>query len=114
MAPPVIFNFSLSYVGRTFSNIMAALSRPRAARIINLIDQNPASQGDAVRHAAALLGVTLPLPQPLEEAHLSPMARNLYRARRHIGSRVIKQELGVDLLYPDRKTGLTANLKLKN
>ena len=92
---------------------MAALSQPRAGRIINLVDQNPASQGEAVRQATALLDVTLPVPQPLEEAHLSPMARNLYRARRHIGSRVIKPELGVGLLYPDYKAELAATLAVE-
>lgn len=91
--------------------ITAALSQPRAGRIINLTDQNPASQGDVVRHAAALLGVTPPVPEPLDEALLSPMARSFYRARRHIGSRVIKPELGVDLLYPDYKAGLAAILQ---
>jgi hypothetical protein len=39
------------------------------------------------------------------------MARSFYRARRHIGSRVIKPELGVDLLYPDYKAGLAAILQ---
>ena len=63
------------------------------------------------RHAAALLGVPPPVPQPLDEALLSPMARSFYRARRHIGSRVIKPELGVDLLYPDYKAGLAAILQ---
>ena len=101
MASPVIFIFSLSYVGRTVGNMMAAIFQPRAGRIINLIDQNPGSQGDAVCQPAALLAVTSPVPQPLKEAHLPLTARNLYRARRHIGSRVIKPELSVDLLYPD-------------
>ena len=91
--------------------IMAARSQPRAGRIINLADQNPASQGDVVRHAAALLGVTPPVPQQLDEANLSPMAQSFYRAHRHIGSRVIKPELGVDLLYPDYKAGLAAILQ---
>ena len=91
--------------------ITAALSQPRAGRIINLTDQNPASQGDVVHHAAALLGVTPPAPQKLDEALLSPMARSFYRARRRIGSRVIKPELGVDLLYPDYKAGLAAILQ---
>ena len=54
--------------------MMAALFQPWAGRIINLVDQNPASNEVAVRHATTLLGVTLPVPQPLEEAHLSAMA----------------------------------------
>ena len=91
--------------------IMAAQAQPRVGRIINLADQEPASQGDVLRHAAALLGVSPPVPQPLDEAHLSPMAQSFYRAHRHIGSRVIKPELGIDLLYPDYKAGLAAILE---
>ena len=79
-----------------------------------LADQKPASQGDVVRHAAALLGVKLPASQPLDKGHLSPMARSFYRARRHIGSLGIKPELGFDLLCPDYKVGLVAVLQTEN
>ena len=89
-----------------------ALFQPRAGRIINLADQNPASQGDVVRHAAALLGVAPPVPQPIEEAHLSPMAQSFYRAHHHIESRFIKLELDADLLRPDCKAGLAAILEV--
>ena len=52
--------------------------------------------------------------KPLEEAHLSPIAGSFYRARCHIGSRVIKPELGVDLLYSGYKARLEAFLQVKN
>ena len=50
---------------------MAAQAQPRAGRIINLADQKPASQGDVLRHATALLGVDTPVAQRLDEAELS-------------------------------------------
>ena len=90
--------------------IIAALKTPRRRRIINLADGNPASQGDVIRHAAQLIGVDPPRPERLEDADLSPMARSFYLASRHIGSRVIKPELGVDLRYPDYHSGLEAIL----
>ena len=90
--------------------IAAAMAKPRQRRIINLADNKPAAQGDVVRHAAALLGVDPPAPQRLEDANLSPMAASFYVSRRCIGSRVIRPELGLDLLYPDYKTGLAAIL----
>ena len=43
MAPPVIFIFGLVYVGGALGHMMAALSQPRASRIINLADQNLAT-----------------------------------------------------------------------
>ena len=94
--------------------IMAAQAQPRAGRVINLADQKPASQGDVVRHAAALLGVDPPVAQRLDEAELSSLTRSFYSARRHIGLRVIKPELGVDLLYPDYQSGLAAILQADN
>ena len=91
--------------------IEAAIKAPRRGRIINLADNKPAAQGDVVRHAAALLGVEPPLPQSLEEANLSPMARSFYVSRRKVASKVIGPELGLDLLYPDYESGLAAILR---
>ena len=91
--------------------IIAAMKRPRRGRIVNLADEKPAAQGDVVRHAAGLLGVSPPEPQSLEEADLSAMARSFYVSRRRVGSKVIGPELGVRLLYPDYESGLAAILE---
>lgn len=91
--------------------IEAAMAQPRRGRIINLADNKPAPQGDVVRHAAGLIGVEPPQPQSLKEANLSPMARSFYVSRRKVASKVIGQELGLDLLYPDYESGLAAILK---
>ena len=63
-----------------------------------------------MRHAARLLGVEPPLPQRLEEADLSPMARSFYVSKRKVGSKVIGRELRVTLDYPDYESGLAAIL----
>ena len=91
--------------------IIAAMNRPRRGRIVNLADEKPAAQGDVVRHAAGLLGVSPPEPQSLEEADLSAIARSFYVSRRRVGSKVIGPELGVRLLYPDYESGLAAILE---
>jgi nucleoside-diphosphate-sugar epimerase len=90
--------------------IIAAIKQPRPGRIINLADNKPAPQGDVVRYAAKLINLAPPEPQTLEQANLSPMARSFYVSRRKVGSRVIKPELGIDLLYPDYESGLRAIL----
>ena len=90
--------------------IVAAIERPRPRRIVNLADKKPAPQGDVVRYAASLINVPPPEPQTLEQANLSPMARSFYVSRRKVGSRVIKPELELDLLYPDYESGLRAIL----
>ena len=61
-------------------------------------------------NAQEVYGVAPPEPQTLEEANLSAMARSFYVSRRRVGSRVIKPELGIDLLYPDYESGLAAIL----
>ena len=90
--------------------VIAAINQPRRFRIINLADQKPAPQGDVVRHAAALIGVAPPVPQKLEDTKLSAMAQSFYVSRRRVGSRIVKPELGLDLLYPDYETGLASIL----
>lgn len=94
--------------------ITAAIDQPRPRRIINLADEKPAPQGDVVRYAASLIDVTPPEPQTLEQANLSPMARSFYVSRRKVGSRVIKPELGLELLYPDYESGLRAILNAES
>ena len=102
--------FSRIHVDDICRIIIAAMAKPRSGRIINLADHKPAPQGDVVRHAAGLIGMEPPTPQKLEDANLSPMAQSFYVSRRRVGSRIIKPELGIDLLYPDYETGLAAIL----
>lgn len=88
--------------------IIAAISKPRRKRIINLCDDEPASQGDVVRFAAQLLGVNPPKPVPLEDANLTPMAKTFYTSRRRLRSNIVGPELGVQLDYPTYREGLRA------
>ena len=90
--------------------IIAALTKPRPGRIINLCDDEPAAQADVIRYAANLIGVTPPACVPFEDADLTPMARTFYISRRRVRSVIRSAELGVDLLYPDYRSGLQAIL----
>ena len=88
--------------------IMAAMAQPRAGRIINLCDEEPAAQGDVVRFAASLLDVPPPQPIAFEKAELTPMARSFYVSKRQLKSSIIGPELGVRLRYPTYREGLKA------
>lgn len=90
--------------------IIAAMEKPRRSRIINLCDNEPAAQADVICYAAELIGVTPPVPVPFEEADLTPMARTFYISRRRVRSVVRELELGIDLRYPDYRSGLRATL----
>ncbi|MDC1383149.1 SDR family NAD(P)-dependent oxidoreductase [Candidatus Puniceispirillum sp.] len=102
--------FNRIHVADICQIITTAIEQPRPGRIINMADQKPAPQGDVVRYAASLIGVTPPNPLKLEDAKLSAMAESFYVSRRRVGSHVIKPELGLDLMYPNYETGLAAIL----
>jgi len=55
------------------------------------------------------------MPQPpevdFENADLSPMARSFYAESKRVSNERIKAELGVDLLYPDFRSGLRKMLQ---
>lgn len=90
--------------------IIAAMEKPRRRRIINLCDNEPAAQADVICYAAGLIGVMPPTPVSFEEADLTPMARTFYISRRRVRSIVREPELGIDLRYPDYRSGLRATL----
>ena len=88
--------------------IIAAMAKPRPSRIINLCDEEPASQGEVVRYAASLLGIEPPKPISFEDAELTPMARSFYISKRRLRSVVVGPELGVKLIFPTYREGLKA------
>ena len=91
--------------------VTAAMEQPEARRILNLADGAPCESGEVVHYAAELLGITPPQAIPFSEADLSPMARSFYATSRKVDSSKIKRDLGIDLLYPDYRSGLRAILE---
>lgn len=106
--------FSRIHVADIAQALAASIARPRAGAIYNVCDDEPAPGADVVAHACALLGVAPPPPVPLEEAGLSPMARSFYADNRRVSNALIKEELGVELRYPDYRAGLAALLAEEN
>ena len=88
----------------------AAIRSSIGSRIFNLCDDAPAPPQDVLRHAADLLGIAPPPEVPFAQADLSPMARSFYADSKRVRNDRIKRELGLDLLYPDYKSGLAAIL----
>ena len=75
-------------------------------------DDLPASNLEVTRHAFELLGKTPPAPVPFEEAakSMSPMALSFYADSRRVSNTRMKEELGYELIYPDDRAGLKAQL----
>jgi nucleoside-diphosphate-sugar epimerase len=102
--------FSRIHVDDIATVLEASMARPNPGRAYNLCDDNPAPPAEVIEHASALLGFEAPPLVPFEAAELSPMARSFYRDNKRVSNRRIKEELGVNLAYPDYKTGLAALL----
>ena len=102
--------FNRIHVDDIAAVITAALSMPRAGRVLNLADGAPCESGDVIKFAASLLGVTPPTPVDFADADMTPMARSFYATARKVDSSRIKIELGVSLIHPDYRSGMIATL----
>lgn len=103
--------FSRIHVEDIAQVLHASIERPNPGAAYNVCDDDPAPPQDVIALAADLLGVERPPEVPLEEADMSPMARSFYAENKRVSNARIKDELGVDLKYPDYRAGLRALLE---
>jgi nucleoside-diphosphate-sugar epimerase len=98
--------FSRVHVDDIVSGVIAGFAGPQG--IYNLADDFPCSQNIVIEHACALLGLSAPPLQTLDEAALSPMARAFYAENRRISNAKAKRVLNWQPQYPTYKQGLDA------
>lgn len=79
---------------------------PRADRLWNVSDNEPAPPQDVVTYAARLLGVEPPPELDFDTATLSPMARSFYAECKRCSNRAMREELGVALACPTYREGM--------
>lgn len=102
--------FSRIHVEDIAQVLLASINRPESSQIFNLCDDFAAPPEDVIGYAAELLGLPMPPAQDFETAQMTPMARSFYAESKKVKNDRIKSELGVELIYPDYKSGLTALL----
>lgn len=102
--------FSRIHVEDIAAVLRRSLEQPRPGRAYNVADDLPAPPQDVLTFAAGLLGLPPPPEVAFDAAELSPMARSFYSESKRIANRRIREELGVDLAYPDYRAGLRAIL----
>jgi nucleoside-diphosphate-sugar epimerase len=102
--------FSRIHVDDIAQVLEASINRPDPGRVYNLCDDDPAPPQDVLAHAAALLGMPPPPEVAFDDADLSRMARSFYAESKRVRNDRIKQELGVELIHPDYRSGLAAIL----
>ena len=61
---------------------------------------------DVIAYAAKLLGMPIPTAEDFATAEMTAMARSFYAESKKVRNDRIKDELGVELLYPDYRSGL--------
>jgi len=105
--PGQVFNrIHVADIGR----VTALAAAARLAGTFNLADDLAAPPQDVVAHAARLIGIAPPPEVPFATADMTPMARSFYADNKRVSNAAIKRALGIDLLYPDYRTGLAAIL----
>jgi nucleoside-diphosphate-sugar epimerase len=100
--------FSRIHVDDIAQVLEASIGRPQAGAIYNVCDNEPAPPHEVIEYAATLLGIQ---PPPLEryedaQATMSEIARSFYTESKRVTNARIKQDLGVNLLYPTYREGL--------
>jgi nucleoside-diphosphate-sugar epimerase len=90
--------------------LAASIKSPNPGAVYNVCDNDPAAPQDVIAYAADLLGLPLPPAEAFDTAEMTPMARSFYAESKKVRNDRIKNELGVELLYPDYKSGLKALL----
>lgn len=103
--------FSRIHVDDIAQVLAASIAHPDAGRIYNVCDDDPAPPQDVLSYAAQMLDLPPPPAIRFEEAELTPMARSFYAESKKVRNDRIKTELGVQLIYPDYRSGLAAILR---
>ena len=106
--PGLVFN--RIHVEDVVQVLSASMDHPHPGTIYNVSDDVPSSPAEAVAFACELLHVEVPPLIALEDAELSKMGRGFYLTNKKVRNHKIKEELGVQLRYPDYKVGLRALL----
>ncbi|TYO89094.1 SDR family oxidoreductase [Oceanicella actignis] len=102
--------FSRIHVEDVARTLEASMARPSPGAAYNVCDDLPAPPEDVIAEAARLLGAPLPPAEDFETAEMTPMARSFYAESKRTSNRRIREELGVELAYPDYRAGLAALL----
>ncbi len=103
--------FSRIHVDDIAHTLLASIKQPRAGAIYNLCDDDPAPPEDVIAFAAELLGLPVPEAEDFETAEMTPMARSFYAESKKVRNNLIKEELGVELIYKDYRSALRQMLE---
>lgn len=93
------------------ARVTALAAEKRLDGTFNMADDEPAPPQDVIAHAAEMIGMPVPPDMPFETAEMSPMQRSFYRDNKRVSNRAIKSALGIEMLYPNYRSGLAQILE---
>lgn len=102
--------FNRIHVEDIVQTLIASMAHPNPGAAYNLADDDPVPSHEVILYACQLLGITPPPLIPYNEADMAPIARSFYNDNKRVSNHRIKNELGVQLKYPDYKRGIDACL----
>lgn len=100
--------FNRIHVADIAQALIASMNTPKPGAIYNLSDDLPSSSNDVVTLACGLVGIDPPPLVQFNQTEMAPIVRSFYKDNKRVKNDRIKVELGVELLYPDYRTGLQA------
>lgn len=106
--------FGRIHVEDIVNTLLASFKNPSPGEIYNVIDDMPAPSHEVIEYACNLLGRPPPPLIDFDEADLAPITRSFYMDNRRVKNHKIRNELGVNLKYPDYKAGLDGCLEAEN
>lgn len=101
-------SFSRIHVDDIALAVVAGALRPGGARVLHLVDDEPASAAMVVEEAATLLGVAPPPLIPFDQVapRMSPMALSFWSENRKVSSAATRAALGIAWRCPTYREGL--------
>jgi hypothetical protein len=93
--------------------LIASMNRPNPGAIYNLSDDEPAPSNEVITFACNMLGLQPPPLVPFDQCDLAPIVRSFYKDNKRVRNARMRDELGVELLYPDFRSGMQACFALE-
>lgn len=106
--------FGRIHVEDIVQTLHASMAAPNPGEIYNVTDGNPAPSHEVIAYACELLGRPAPPLLNFDDTDMAPMARSFYMDNRRVSNTKILNELGIELKYPDYKSGLRGCLKAED
>jgi nucleoside-diphosphate-sugar epimerase len=105
--------FNRIHVEDIVQALIASMNKPHPGSIYNLADDAPSGSYEVIRFACNLIGIDPPPLVPFDQAEMAPIVRSFYEDNKRIHNDAIKNDLGVQLLYPDYHSGLKSCLEVE-